>query len=255
MRLWTFKHLITIIPSFIIMVIIALVLRAYLLNASEAVRFIPIKISAIFLIILEIIKQIFSLCEGYDLYHLPFHFCSMFIFMIPLFAFARGKWKNHIRAFTTVISSALFVFMIVAPYYLYTDEKITTAFSNFLSFHTIAFHFIAVLVFVLIIALDLHKPDTKQDLKITATYLSVYCAIGGITAQIFKTNYNNFYYCAAEPVDNVRILISERLGAPIGQTIYVLGAAAVTISFTLVSYIVYRLIYKAVNDAKNEKTT
>lgn len=254
MKLWTIKHLITIIPSFAVMIIVAAVLRAYLLNASEAVRFIPVKISAIFIIIIEIIKQIVSLCNGYDLYHLPFHFCSMFIFMIPLFAFFRGKRENHIRAFTTVISSALFLFMIIAPYYLYTDERITTAFSDFLSFHTVAFHFVAVLVFVLIIALDLYKPDTKHDLKIMAVYITAYCAVGGTTAQIFKTNYNNFYYCAAEPVDSLRSLIAEKIGTSLGQTIYVIGVTAVTLSFTLISYIVYRLIYKAVNGSKSKKT-
>ena len=253
MQLWTPKHLITIIPSFIVMIIIAVVLRAYLLKASEAVRLIPIKISAFFLIIIEVIKQIVSLCEGYDLYHLPFHFCSMFVFMIPLFAFCRGKWKNHIRTFTTIISATLFLFMIIAPYYLYTDEKITTAFSDFLSFHTVAFHFVAVLVFILIIALDLYKPNTKYDLKITAVYLPIYCAIGGITAQIFKTNFNNFYYCAAEPVDNLRILISEKIGAPLGQTVYILGASVVTITFSLISYFVYRLIYNAVNNSKKQE--
>lgn len=246
LQLWTRLHAITYIPTFCVMIFVAIMLRRILIKKEEKVRLIPLKIIAILLIVLEIGKQITSISQGYNLYHLPFHFCSLFILFIPLAAFYSGKWRKSIFSFTTVISSTLFAFMLVCPSNAYSDECFSGFFSDFLDFHTIVFHSLVVFEFLLIVALDLYQPNTKFDAKNTLIIISAYSLVGGIMAQILKTNYNNFYYCHAEAVDNIRLAIIENIGYAAGQTVYVLGVYAVNITFVFASYAIYRLIISAV---------
>ena len=68
----------------IIMWILGFVLRRFLLNAEYKTRLIPFQILAVILFVIEIIKQVNSYVDGYDLYCLPFHYCSLFISMLLL---------------------------------------------------------------------------------------------------------------------------------------------------------------------------
>ena len=79
----------------------------FLKENSFSVRVIPFQILACVIFLLEIGKQIVSLIRGYDLYHLPFHFCSLFIFMLPIAAFYRGRKKERVFAVTAAITAVL----------------------------------------------------------------------------------------------------------------------------------------------------
>ena len=96
MQLWTYEHAITVLPGLAIMAVLAVVLRKFLKEKPHHIRMIPISVIAVILVLLEIGKQETSLRQGYDLYCLPFHFCSLFIFMLPLMAFYRGKYQQQI---------------------------------------------------------------------------------------------------------------------------------------------------------------
>ena len=87
MELWTPEHTRTLLPAFGAMLAVAFALRLWLRKKPHAVRMIPVQIIAVILILLEIGKQGLSLKQGYDLYCLPFHFCSLFIFTMPAMAF------------------------------------------------------------------------------------------------------------------------------------------------------------------------
>lgn len=224
-----------------------MLLRKLLLYTPIETRLIPYRILALAIFGLEIAKQIISIRVGYDIYNLPFHFCSIFVFFIPLCAFGTEKMRRYLLPFTTIASATLFLFMLVCPYYAYTDEKIQIFTEDFFAFHTVTFHSLVIFTFILIIALRLYEPNTKTDLKHMLIGLSIYCLIGGTTAQIFECNFNNFYYCAAEFVDNIRLSIIENLGHPFGQTIYVFGVSIVNLIFSSFAYAFYRLIHRFVN--------
>ena len=89
MQLWTPTHVRTLLPAIIVMVLIAAVLRLTLGKKDMKLRMIPFQILACLLVVLEIGKQALSLQRGYDLYYLPFHFCSMLIFLPIIMAFYR----------------------------------------------------------------------------------------------------------------------------------------------------------------------
>ena len=119
---WTYLHFITLVPTIILMIIASFLLRKFLINKALKIRMIPFQIFAILLIAGEIIKQYLSIKYGYNLFHLPFHVCSMFVFFIPLMAFYKGKYSNTINSITTTLCVLLFLCMIVMPKQIYGSE-------------------------------------------------------------------------------------------------------------------------------------
>ena len=83
MELWSPNHVKTLLPSFIIMIILGIILRIFLGKKSEKIRMIPFQICTVILLVLEVIKQVKSFADGYDLYHIPLHFCSLFLYLLP----------------------------------------------------------------------------------------------------------------------------------------------------------------------------
>ena len=128
---WTKMHLYTWVPSFVIMVVITLFLAKWLKRKDYHLKMLPIRIVAVVLVIMEIIKQVISIKRGYDLFHLPLHFCSMFVFLLPLFAFYSGKYKNHVKLVTIVSSMMLLMFMTIATNVIYNDSYIVEFFVDF----------------------------------------------------------------------------------------------------------------------------
>ena len=134
MELWTPEHAKSLIPALIIMIIASLILRRFLLNKDWNIRMIPFRIIAAALIILEIGKQAYSFARGYDLYHIPLHYCSLFLFSVPAMAFYTGKHKQAVQAVTCAFCASLLLFMLVYPNLIYSAWNITNFFSDFLCF-------------------------------------------------------------------------------------------------------------------------
>ena len=96
MALWTKTHALSLLPAVAVMLLLTGLLRYYLGRKPLHIRIIPLQVVAVLLFLLEIGKQALSFRNGYDLYHIPLHFCSLFIFMLPLAAFYRGKGQETI---------------------------------------------------------------------------------------------------------------------------------------------------------------
>jgi hypothetical protein len=242
MILWTKQHVQTLIPSLIVMLILSVVLRIFLGKKEEKIRLIPFQICTVFLFVIEIIKQIKSFKEGYDLYNIPLHFCSLFIYMLPLMSFYHGKYKDHVRGITTTLCGSLFLLMIIYPNLIYSGAAIDGTFKDFFDFHTVAFHTIATFTFFLIIALDLHDIHVKRDVRAIVIFMVVYCLIGGVMAQVLKTNFNNFYQCNIPPLQALKDAIQPSLGYPFTQALYVVIVSIVDLAFTQGAYQFYRLM-------------
>lgn len=91
MELWSKAHIKTLLPGIGIMILLSLILRVFLGKKPLKIRMIPIQIIACLLVLLEIGKQVTSFQNGYDLYHIPLHYCSLFLFTLPVMAFYRGR--------------------------------------------------------------------------------------------------------------------------------------------------------------------
>ena len=242
MELWSQNHVKTLLPSFIVMIILGFILRIFLIKKSEKIRMLPFQICTVILLVLEVIKQVLSFIEGYDLYHIPLHFCSLFLYLLPAMAFYNGKHKDRVRAVTTTVCGALFLLMAIYPSVIYSGEAIQGTFKNFWDFHTTVFHTIATFTFVLIVCLDLYKPNFKKDVVSILIFFAIYCLIASVVSQILKTNFNNFYHCNVPPIEDLRLSIAESLGYGVAQTLYVVIVSIVNLIFVNLAYNLFRLL-------------
>lgn len=246
MELWIAEHAKTLIPALAVMFAAAWTLRVVIGNKSLKIRMIPIQIIAVLLVLLEIGKQGLSLQQGYDLYHLPFHFCSLFVFALPIMAFYRGKHRQTVYGVTAALCAALFLLMLIYPNLIYSAANIREFFVDFFSFHTVAFHNLVMLAFVLIAALELHTPAPKGEWKAVVLFTVGFCVVSSAMAQILQTNYANFYSCNIPPLEAVRVSLQGVLGYGFTQLLYILIVSALNILFVLGAYWVYRFARRLV---------
>lgn len=244
MVLWTPTHVQTLLPAIVVMLVFAAILRLTLGKKERKIRMIPFQIFACVLVLLEIGKQGLSLYRGYDLYHLPFHFCSMLIFLPALMAFYRGKHEKTISCITTAVLAAVFILTAAYPDLIYSAQAVKEFTTNFFSFHTVAFHNVAMLLFILIPALDLHQPEPKGEQKKVFLFILIYCVIAASMAHLLQTNFNNFYTCNIAPLETVRASVEASIGSTMAAICYVLIVTVLDLSFVVGSYWFYRLVRK-----------
>lgn len=244
MQLWTKEHFLQLIPTVIIMIIIALVLNRFIGKKSLKVRMIPFQILAVLLFLSEIGKQVLSFAQGYDLYHIPLHVCSLFIPLLPLMAFYNGKHKDAVRTVTCAVTTALMFFMAIYPNLIYGSWNITNFFNSYWDFHTVFFHNVVIFEFILIIVLRLHHVGDKNYAKHLALFGAGFSIAAGSMAQVLKTNFANFYTCNIGPVNDFVNSIKNAIGYAAGQTIYVLILGMLHVLFFVACYYVYRAIDK-----------
>ena len=98
--MWTLTHAITLFPTLIVFAEIAFLIGYLLKDKNEMVRSIPLQLIAAALVMMELIKQVRSFgADGvYDKYSLPLHFCSLFLYVLPLHSFFRTKARTVSRS-------------------------------------------------------------------------------------------------------------------------------------------------------------
>ena len=252
MGLWTLTNFYAIIPAFIVFVGIAILLGFLLKNKSEETKLLPLRIIACAIVLLEIAKQLISISKGYDLYHIPFHYCSLFIYLLPLHAFSFGKVKKYVDGITFATCSSLFLFFLIVPTILYPEGAITNVAESFFDFHTVAFHHLVVLYLFIAIALKQFKLNIKIDFPVIAIVLSAYVIVATILSYTLKVNFQNLRQCNMEAIDNIRIAMNEAVGW-LGQAAYIFILLIMTTLFGYLAYFLISLFYKFVIVRKKTK--
>ena len=156
MELWSPAHIRSLLPSIGVMLILCALLRLWLGKKPLRIRMIPVQVIAVLLILLEIGKQTVSFSKGYNLYHIPLHFCSLFLFSIPLMAFYRGRYEAVVRTVTPVLSGSAMLLMTSYPALIYPAWDVENYFSGYFSFHTVTFHGLVYFAYLLILTLQLY---------------------------------------------------------------------------------------------------
>lgn len=245
MGLWTLSHFYTLVPSVIAMVIITGVLYIFLLkDKSLNIRMLPFQILNVFLLLIEVIKQILSIIEGYQYHYLPFHFCSLFLVVLPTMAFYRGPYQDVLGCLSSSLCLSLFLFMSVYPNLLYGPDAISTFFTNYFNFHTVTFHSIPLFALILIIGLRLHKPTKKWHFIPILIVMVCFCFIASVVAYTMEVNFSSFYYCHIPPIEEARLKLVEKIGF-FGKLIYTFTAWILHITVVLISYVLYVCIQYA----------
>lgn len=250
MELWTKAHAASLLPAFAAMLVITFVLGKLLGKKPHRVRMIPVQIIAVVLVILEIGKQAVSLSQGYDLYCLPFHYCSLFVFALPLFAFYRGKHQNAVYGVVSALCCALTLMMVVYPNLIYPAGSVTGYFKSYMSFHTVTFHNLVVLAFCLILALRLQEHREKKEQVYLVLAVLGFCLVAATLAQLLKTNFANFYSCNIPVLETVRESLRLSIGEWVAQGVYIAIVAAVHILGSYGAYWLYRLLHRLLQPAR-----
>ena len=246
MQLWTKEHAISVLPSLAVMLLLCWVLRITIGKKSFETRMIPFKILAVILVLLEIGKQALSFAKGYDLYHIPLHYCSLFIFMLPVMAFYRGKHMDKVGGITAALCASEFSMMIIYPALIFGDWNVRAYFQNYFDFHTVTVHILIMLGFLLIPALNLHTPSKKGEQKAVIVFMLCFCAVSATAAQLLEVNFNNFYQCNIPPLETLRQAVEAVTGTPAAKIFYVLCVTLMDLLFTSGAYWMYRGVRKLV---------
>lgn len=245
MQLWTKEHFWQLIPTTVIMIVIALILNRFIGKKPLKIRMIPFQILAGLLFLSEIGKQALSFAQGYNLYHIPLHVCSLFIPLLPLMAFYNGKHKEAVRTVTCSVVTALMLFMVVYPNLIYGSWNITGFFDTYWDFHTVFFHNVVIFEFILIIVLRLHHIGDKNQVKYLV-YLGVGFSIAaGSMSNILRVNFAKFLNCDdIPPVASFVNSIKDVIGQTAGQLVYVIILGVLHVLFFMMCYYLYRAIDK-----------
>lgn len=242
MELWSPEHTQTLLPALIVMILVCIGLRAWLGKKDLKIRMIPLQIAAVLFLLLEVGKQVVSFSRGYDLYHIPLHFCSLILFTLPVMAFYNGKYAQGIRSVATAVCCAIFWLTAIYPCLIYGAGSIDNFFNDYLDFHTVAFHNLAMLTFLMILFLDLHTPSPKGEHKRIVIFLTTFCVVAAVVSQLLETNYAGFYHCNVGPIEDIRLMLQPTLGYAPTQIIYVAGLTAVHYGFVIGFYCIYKLL-------------
>ena len=248
MELWTYEHALVLLPTFFIMIVVSLILRKLLLNKSYELKMLPLKIIAVILVVIEIIKQVKAIKTGYNLYYLPLHFCSIFLYVLPLMAFYRKKGQKTINSIATATLLGLFLGMIIMPNVIYSKYRYYLFFTDFFSFHTIVFHNLVFLAFMLVAFLELHKPSgDKQELLSISLFGGVYFMISAIFAHVLKANFSNFLQSSIEIVNDLVKGMSLAIGETFTSIIYTIVLLILDVAVLILGNYLYILICKIIN--------
>lgn len=249
MELWTQTHAKSILPALAAMLLLSLLLRKLLIRKEMKIRMIPVQIITVMLLLLEVGKQVISWRNGYDLYHIPLHVCSLFLFIMPVMSFYAGKHSSKVRAVAAAYCTAVFALIMIYPSLIYSADNVRNFFKNYMDFHTVAFHNLVMLLFMLLLALNLHGCE-KGHGKSVLMFTVVYCLVAASMAHLLKTNFANFYRCNIPPLEDLRLKITDVLGVVPTQLCYALIVSALTVGFVLGIYQLYRLLNRL--NAKNQ---
>lgn len=252
MELWTKEHLMTLLPTLAVMLVASILFRRWLKEKPLKIRMIPFQILACIIVLLEIGKQLESLLsEEYSLYRLPFHFCSLFIFGLPLMAFYRGKHRRVVTEVVTALCASVTMLMLIYPNVIYSASNISHYFTEYISFHTVSFHCIVVFEFMLILALELWEPMGREGLRPVVKFMAAYCVIAIVMAHLLQTNFNNFYSCNVPPLEALRLQIQGTLGYWPTQCLYVVIVGIVNLLFVSLAHTLQRAAYRLFHREKH----
>lgn len=221
MELWSPAHIRTLLPSIGVMLILCVLFRMWLGKKPRRIRMIPLQVIAVALVVLEIFKQTISASKGYDLYHIPLHFCSLFLFAIPLMAFYRGKHAGVVSTLGTIFCGSATLLMTIYPALIYSAGNIEAYFSEFMSFHTVTFHTLVYFAFLLILTLQLYGEFGRRERNVTLVAITIYSVVAAVASQLLKTNFTNMYHCNVPPIENLRQTLIASWGYAPAQLLYV----------------------------------
>lgn len=236
---WTVGDAIALPVTLVIIIICAVLMRIFL--KSDRAKRIPLMVLAVLIVVLEVCKQIYyNTYEPFTLYILPVHFCSTFIWLMPLAQFTKGKFNKFIKPMPVCYSLIVILIMYAYPHMLLGNSP-SAPFASFHNAHTYLFHHTIVAYFVFSVALGDYTPDKKDILPLICGIV-FYASYALPLAYVLDVNYVNILWSEFPPF--------EALRKSAGQVVYNILLFTVAVAATLIIYAAY---YFAYNLAQRKK--
>jgi len=235
---WTRDECIVLPITLLVIVILSLTMFVLLRKKSEKIRQMPLIIITIIILILEVVKQVVSYKNGYSLWSIPLHFCSLFLYFYPLAVFAKGKVKEFGKTMSLVCSLLMFALFYINPGTIIGDS--CSVMNDFANFHTFVYHHLVILFLFISLLLNFYK-FKKQNFIHVLIGFTIYAVVMLPFAYILQTNFCNILE------SNIPFMESFRLLA--GQIVY----TTVMFAFAICSGLFIVLMQYLINKLKRRK--
>ena len=237
---WNSTDVIFLPIALLILIGITLVLYGTLRDKSKDIRKIPLYVITAIILVLEVAKQIYYIVIGYSFWALPLHFCSLFLYAFPLMLWAKGRLQYCGNSVALISTSMLLICFYLSPDSILGPSATANFFKEFLYFHTIVYHHLALLFLFVGLSLDLFDFDISNLVYFWISF-AFYSVIVVIFANILHTNFINL-------LENV-IPILEKLRQEFGMAIYTVVMFLVGSGGGGLVFIIERSIYMRINQS------
>ena len=201
---------IEVLPIALVVVIALSVIIPYLTrNKSELIRRIPLIVIASIMLILEVVKQIYNIVIGYNLWTLPFHFCSLFLYFYPLASFFKGKTAEFGKTMSFVCGTLFLLLFYIDPTSI-IGNSCDEIFATFSSFHTFTYHHLIILFYLILLISKLYHPS-KFFFLYGAIGIAIYGIVAVPLAHILNVNFCNILHNSIAILENIRLAYGQVL--------------------------------------------
>lgn len=189
--IWSDSQKIVLPISLIVVILTSLLIFWLLKNKSEKIKNLPFVLIAIFLLIMEVIKQILAFPD-YNYWNIPLHFCSTFMVWFSLASFAKGKLSE-----VGYTLSFIFGMWFLALFYIDPTSIIGSStdgiFKDFSNFHTFTYHHLILLFMLLSVLFKKFNPKLEQ-IKYIVLFYSIFATLAITFAHLLDVNFVSLLY-------------------------------------------------------------
>ncbi len=234
---WSNSDKIVIPVTILIICVIAVGLHFLLRNKSNMLKKVPLQIISVFLVGLEIAKQIYYYGNpDFTYYVLPLHFCSLILLLMPLSQLFGEKVGMIFRPMAFLYSMLMSVLVLINPHAL-IGTSTSDIFGNFHNIHTFFFHFSVIAYLIFSIALYDYVPKYKHCINVSCG-IALYTVYAVPCAYALNTNYVNILYSYFEPLEKFRLWAGQIWYNVVLFSVAVLCACALCV----ITCLIYKLI-------------
>lgn len=231
----------TVIPV-TVLIICAFAVGLYFLLRKKSARLkrIPLQILSVFVVGLEIAKQIYYYNNpDFTYYILPLHFCSLILLLMPLSQLFGERVGKIFKPMAFVYSILVFILVLANPYALIGNST-SDIFGSFHNVHTYFFHFTVIAYLIFSVALNDYEPKFIHCINVSCG-IAIYAAYAVPCAYLLNTNYVNILYSYFEPLENFRIWAGQVWYNIVLFLVAVIGACALCVLACLINKAIVRI--------------
>lgn len=237
---WSAKEKIILPIMIVVLLILAIGICLLTRNKSEKIKRLPLFIITIIILVLEVAKQIYNICIGYNLWAIPLHFCSLFMFFYSFSNFGKGKLKRFGDIMTVCCTFLVILLFYINPSNI-IGESCENVFANFSSFHTFTYHHLLFLYYFIFLGSNLILAKFS-DLWYILIGIVSYAIVAVTFAYSLNVNFCSILHNSVNFLEAIRGSAGAVVYTLVLFTIGVLGAMAV--------YVVYTLLNRKINLGK-----